>query len=285
MNRSIWMPLATLGLTASASAAWAVVAESPPALLLARELGPSLSPAGYLVSEKFDGVRAFWDGRQLRFRGGGVIAAPDWFLKRLPPQALDGELWLGRGRFDEVSALLRRGQPDDSAWKLVNYLIFELPGAPGTFEARAAEIRALVAKQDWPALKAVDQFRVADRPALQRKLNEVVSAGGEGLALHRADALYITGRSEALLKFKPVQDADAVVIGHEPGQGKYAGQLGALKVRSDDGLEFRIGTGLSDALRRSPPPLGSRVSYRWRGKTSTGLPRFASLLRVIDPGT
>ena len=284
MKRWTWIPT-TLGLAATASAAWAVVAETPPALLLARDLGSGASPVGYLVSEKFDGVRAYWDGRQLRFRGGGVIGAPGWFLQKLPAQPLDGELWLGRGRFDEVSALLRRGHAEDPGWRELSYLVFELPGAAGPFEARAAQIEALVRAQGWPALKAVEQFSLTDRAALQRKLREVVAAGGEGLALHRADAPYVTGRSDVLLKLKPVQDADAVVVGYEPGKGKYAGTLGALKVRSDEGLEFLVGSGLTDAQRRDPPPLGSRVTYRWRGQTPKGLPRFATLLRLRDPGT
>jgi DNA ligase-1 len=128
------------------------------------------------------------------------------------------------------------------------------------------------------------QDSLPDAAALQRRLAEVVAAGGEGLVLHRADAPYQVGRSDALLKLKPVQDADAVVVGHLPGQGKYQGRTGALKVRDAKGREFLIGSGLTDAQRGSPPPLGSTVSYRWRGLTRSGLPRFASLWRVREAG-
>lgn len=259
-------------------------AESAPDLLLARDWTAGRSPQGFLVSEKYDGVRALWDGRRLRFRGGGVVAAPDWFLARLPRQALDGELWLGHGRFDEVSALLRRGDPQDPGWRALQYRVFELPGAPGGFAQRAAQIEALVAAAAWPQLVAVAQRPVTDAAALQQQLDAVVAAGGEGLVLHQADAPYQTGRSEVLFKFKPVQDAEAVVIGHAPGHGKYAGLVGALRVRNEAGQVFLLGSGLKDAQRREPPPLGTRVTYSWRGLTTTGLPRFATLLRVREPG-
>lgn len=162
--------------------------------------------------------------------------------------------------------------------------MFELPGAPGSFAQRATALREVVAQTQHPALQAVAQQNLADAKALAQRLAEVVVQGGEGLVLHRADAPYVTGRSDVLLKLKPVQDADAVVMAHEPGQGKYAGLVGALVVRGVDGRLFRIGSGLTDAQRRSPPPLGSTVSYRWRGLTRTGLPRFATLWRVREPG-
>jgi DNA ligase-1 len=277
---------ACLGLLALASASPAVTlaASEPVALLLAQDMSPGQSPAGYLVSEKYDGVRALWDGHRLRFRGGGEVAAPAWFLASLPALPLDGELWLGRGRFDEVSALVRREQADDSAWRKLRYMVFEAPGMAGSFADRVAGLKALAGSPAGATWEVVAQQAVADGPALARRLAEVVAAGGEGLALHRADAPYVTGRSAVLLKLKPVQDADAVVIGHQPGHGRFEGQLGALQVRNAAGQVFLIGSGLTDAQRRQPPPLGTTVSYRWRGHTATGLPRFATLWRVREPG-
>jgi DNA ligase-1 len=258
---------------------------SAPALLLAKEWAEGASPQGYLVSEKFDGVRAYWDGHRLRFRGGGAIAAPAWFLAQLPAgQPLDGELWLGRGQFDATSALLRRGQDNDPGWQALRYLVFELPHARGSFAERVALLEALAAQHPSTVWRPLEQRRVPDAAALRRQLLAVTAQGGEGLALHRADAPYTTGRNECLQKYKLMQDAEAVVTGYLPGQGRYAGQVGALTVRNDAGQTFHIGTGLSEAQRRQPPLVGSRVTYRWRGLTSTGLPRFASLLRLADPG-
>lgn len=235
---------------------------------------------GWLASEKLDGVRAHWSGRELRFRSGRVIAAPDWFLARLPGTRLEGELWLGRGRFDELSGLVRRASSEDLRWRDVRYMLFELPGAPWPFKARAAALEVLARQVGWAQLQAIAQRPVLRREDLAPWLAEVVRGGGEGLMLHRADAPFRAGRSPDVVKLKPQQDEDAVVVGHLPGRGRHAGRLGALRVRRDDGAVFDLGTGFSDAQRHDPPPLGSTVTYTFRGRTPAGLPRFASFLRV-----
>jgi DNA ligase-1 len=252
----------------------------PPAFLLAREAADDVDPAGFLVSEKLDGVRAMWDGRSLRLRSGLGVAAPEWFTASLPAQPLDGELWLARGRFEPLCAAVRRQNPRDAEWRQISYRVFELPGAPGPFSARSDALRALTARANCAHLTAVEQSTVADRFALRRRLDDVVRAGGEGLVLHRADAPYHTGRSDALLKLKPIDDADAVVVGHVPGRGRFTGRMGALKVRSEEGAVFLIGTGFDDATRADPPAIGSTVTYTHRGRTANGVPRFASFLRV-----
>jgi DNA ligase-1 len=273
--------LLALGLAVSVGTQ-AQAPKAPPPLLLANVLGPDTDPAEFLVSEKYDGVRALWDGQVLRFRGGGEVQMPPWFRAKLPRVPLDGELWLARGRFEELSGIVRRGEPADADWQRIRYMVFELPDAPGTFAERAARIREIVAAAGFPQLQAVEQFRVKDRAALQAKLRAVVAGGGEGLMLHRADAPYLTGRSDALLKLKPLQDTEAVVVAHLPGKGKYAGLLGALQVQTPEGKRFVLGTGFSDAVRRNPPPVGATVTYTYRGLTKTGLPRFASFLRVRE---
>lgn len=258
----------------------AVVPLQPPAVLLANNFDARIDPAHYWISEKLDGVRAVWDGAVLRFRSGATIAAPAWFVAGLPAQPLDGELWMGRDSFERLSGAVRRSQPDDEEWRAMRYMIFELPGVPGDFTTRVEAMRALVAAAGVPWLEAVEQFRVAGRAALQARLDEVVRDGGEGLMLHRADAPWLFGRDDALLKLKPWFDAEARVVAHVGGRGKYEGMLGALVVETPDGRRFRLGTGLTDAQRRDPPPIGTTVTYRYRGHTSTGLPRFASFMRV-----
>lgn len=268
-------PEAATGASSAASSA----ASAAPALLLAREWPVDADPAGHLVSEKLDGVRALWDGRTLRFRSGAVIVAPGAFLARLPAQPLDGELWLGRGRFDTLSGMVRRAQADDALWRDVQFQVFELPAAGGHFAQRAAALQALCRQQGFAALRALPQHPVADRSDLQRRLDAVVAAGGEGLMLHRADAPVATGRGPWLCKHKPLHDAEAQVLAHVAGQGRLAGLVGALQVRSDSGVVFNIGTGLRDADRAQPPAVGQRISYRHRGFTPAGVPRFASYWR------
>jgi DNA ligase-1 len=250
-----------------------------PSLLLAQNYSEGYDLSHYLVSEKLDGVRAYWDGRQLRFRSGKLIHAPAWFTARFPAHPLDGELWMGRHSFERLSAAVRRQEPVDEEWKDITYQLYELPDGAGGFSERIAALQASVAQAAVPWLRVLAQERVSDEAALKLKLTSVVRDGGEGLMLHRADAPWQTGRSDILLKLKPQLDAEAVVVAHEPGQGKYEGMLGALIVRTPEGRRFRIGTGFSDAQRRYPPAIGSTITYRYRDLTSTGLPKFASFLR------
>lgn len=268
---------AALGLCCTPTALWA---RSPLPLVLAQNAPADLDPAGYLVSEKYDGVRGYWDGRQLWFRSGLPVAAPTWFTEALPPVALDGELWMARGRFEALVGAVRRTKPVDAEWRQVRFLVFERPGAEGRFAERAASLQALlVARRGGPA-EAVEQDLVANRAELKQRLDAVVAGGGEGLVLHRADAPFVSGRSPAVLKLKPLDDAEAEVIGHVEGRGRLQGRLGALRVRTVDGTVFLIGTGLTDAVRDNPPPVGAWVTYTHRGLTERGVPRFASYLRL-----
>ncbi|QDZ29927.1 DNA ligase [Noviherbaspirillum sp. UKPF54] len=253
-----------------------------PPLLLAQTYTNGYDLAHYLVSEKLDGVRAYWDGKSLRFRSGRLIHAPAWFIAKLPAHALDGELWMGRHSFERLSAAVRRQEPLDAEWERITYQLYELPGGEGGFSERIARLQASVAQMGAPWLHVVAQTQVADDTALKLKLVQVLGEGGEGLMLHRADAQWQTGRSDVLLKLKPQQDAEAVVFGYEAGRGKYQGMLGALIVRTADGRRLRLGSGLSDAMRRAPPAIGSTVTYRYRDFTATGLPKFASFLRVRE---
>jgi DNA ligase 1 len=249
-------------------------------ILLAQIYSQGVDVKQYLVSEKLDGVRAIWDGKQLKSRKGNVINAPVWFVKDLPNTPLDGELWLARGQFDVLSGAVRKDIPVDAEWKNITYQIFELPNATGTFEVRAKRMVEIVEQLNIPHLKTVVQFRVKNETELNKKLKQIVAKGGEGLMLHRADAAYITGRSDALLKLKLLHDAEAIVIAHLPGKGKYTGKLGALLVQAQDGMRFKLGTGFSDAQRANPPEIGSTITYTYLDKTKNGKPKFASFLRV-----
>lgn len=271
---------------AGAITAWPLMAAAqaavpqPLPLVLAYRAPEDVDPAGYLVSEKLDGVRGYWDGRAMWFRSGLPVEAPAWFKAALPPVPLDGELWLARGRFEALVGAVRRQQPVDAEWRAIRYMAFELPGAPGSFAQRAARLQQLLgAKPEGPAV-ALAQHTVPDRVALQQRLQEVVAQGGEGLMLHRADAPFVAGRSSVLLKLKPRDDAEAQVIAHVEGRGRLEGRLGALRVRTVDGVVFQIGSGLSDAVRAEPPPVGSWVTYTHHGLTERGVPRFATYLRV-----
>ena len=255
-------------------------ADLPPAPMLAQNWRLDADPTGYLVSEKLDGVRAVWDGQTLRFRSGRVIHAPTWFTQALPATPLDGELWLGRRQFDRLSGVVRRQVPVDAEWRAVRYVVFDLPGDPRPFGERAASLATQVIAAQLPWLQVVEQVPAYDRARLQSALTQLVRDGGEGFMLHRADALWQPGRSDALQKFKPQPDDEARVVAHLPGKGRHAGRLGALLLELPNGQRFALGTGFTDAQRSDPPPVGALVTYRYRERTPSGLPRFASFLRV-----
>ena len=260
------------------------LAASAPPLMLANEYRQDIVLADYWVSEKYDGVRGYWDGRHLLTRGGQVIQAPSWFTAGWPAVPMDGELWAGRNRFAEAVSTVRKQQADDAAWRTIRFMVFDLPAHGGTFDERIPVLQSVVAQigQDW--VQAVEQRRVADAETLQRWLKDIVRQGGEGLMLHRGASWYRAQRNDDLLKFKLHQDAEATVIGHLPGKGKYQGMLGALLVETPAGIRFKLGSGLKDAQRRNPPAIGSVVTYRYRGLHDSGIPRFATFMRVREDG-
>ena len=256
------------------------LAADAPALLLAQVYRPGLPLQDYWVSEKYDGVRGFWDGRTLRTRGGETVQAPAWFTAGWPKVPMDGELWAGRGRFSHAQSTTRQQQPGDVAWRQIRFMVFDLPGDKGTFDQRLPALNALVESLGQPWVQAVPQRRVANDAALQALLHRTVRAGGEGLMLHRGASLYRAGRSDDLIKVKTHEDTEARVVAHLPGKGRHAGRLGALLVETPSGQRFRLGAGFSDADRERPPPVGSWVTYRFRGTHDGGLPRFASFVRA-----
>jgi DNA ligase-1 len=233
----------------------------------------------YWVSEKLDGIRCRWNGSELITRNGYVIYAPNWFVKGFPSQTLDGELWLARNSFEQtVSVVLRKTPTED--WKKIKFMLFDLPEHKGTFTQRLTELYYLADTIASPNVQVIPQFKLTDQSQLMRKLDEMVSQGAEGLMLNHQAAYYQDGRSTNLLKLKKHQDAEAEVIAHIPGKGKYKNMLGSMLVELNGGKQFKIGSGFSDIQRKSPPPIGTIITFKYYGLTSRGIPRFASFLRI-----
>ena len=281
---SLSLLLVLAGLT---SAPAALAAETRPPLMLPNTYHPGIGLQNYWVSEKYDGVRGYWDGEKLLTRGGQRIHAPAWFIAGWPTTPLDGELWAGRGRFSQAVSTARQQTPVDAAWRDMRFMVFDLPGETGTFTERLQTLNRLLASLAVPWVQAVAQTRVTSDAALQTLLRQTVKLGGEGLMLHQGSSLYKGQRNDDLLKVKTHEDAEARVIAHIPGKGKYAGQMGALLVElpaegKQPARRFKLGTGFTDAQRQDPPALGSLVTYRFRGLNESGVPRFASFMRVRE---
>ncbi|UUZ68357.1 DNA ligase [Polaromonas sp. P2-4] len=287
--RALPLLLALAGLLTPALPLYAAqpAVQSAPPLMLAKVYQRGVSLPDYWVSEKYDGVRGYWDGDKLLTRGGERIAVPAWFTAGWPKVPMDGELWAGHGQFAKAVSTVRQQTPDDAAWRAMRFMVFDLPGQGGPFTERIPALNGLVSRIDQPWVQAVAQFKVANHTALQNLLLKTVKLGGEGLMLHRGASLYKGQRTDDLLKVKTHEDTEARVIAQIPGKGKYAGVLGALLVEmpganGKPGQRFKLGTGFSDEQRQNPPAIGSLVSYRFRGLNDSGLPRFASFLRVRE---
>lgn len=243
--------------------------------------------ADYWVSEKYDGVRGYWDGHALWTRGGERVAAPAWFTAGWPKEPMDGELWAGHGQFARAVSTVRQQTPKDAAWHKLRFMVFDLPAQTGTFTERIPVLHGVVSRIDQLWVQAVMQSKVATPQALRVLLDKTVKNGGEGLMLHRGTSLYKGMRSDDLLKLKTHEDSEARVVAYLPGQGKHAGKLGALLVEipatgDKPAQRFKLGTGFSDAQRQNPPAIGARITYRFRGLNDSGIPRFASFMRVRE---
>lgn len=260
----------------------AVVKDTAPPILLAHTWEGE-DPAGWWMSEKLDGVRAWWTGKHFVTRLGNVYKAPEWFTRSLPSLTLDGELWAGRGRFQETISIVRKDIPSDVEWAKITYMVFDIPVGSDTFESRQETLKGIHrhassvhGRLTWNVLP---QERCHGREHMEWMLEDVESKGGEGLMLRAFGSRYEEGRSNTLLKVKTFKDAEAVIVGHEPGRGKHKGRMGAVLVEMN-GVKFKIGSGFSDAEREAPPPVGSRVTFKYQELTSGGIPRFPTFVAV-----
>lgn len=248
-------------------------------LMLPQTYNKQTDISGWLMSEKLDGVRGYWDGEQLFSKNGLRLFPPDEFICDLPPFALEGELWGGRNSFEQTVSTVRQRQPHDG-WLHLMFAVFDVPRASGGFRARIARAQDWFARHPSDYAFVIRQTRVRDQQHLMRELQRIESLGGEGLVVRKPDALYIAGRSTEILKVKNYQDAEATVVAHLPGKGRNEGRLGALLVELADGTRFKIGSGFSDTERETPPPVGSIISFKYYGNYQSGIPKFPSFLRI-----
>jgi DNA ligase-1 len=254
-------------------------ANKPP-IQLASKFHEDIIINNYWVSEKLDGVRAYWDGKYLISRQGNQFTAPKWFTAGFPNTPLDGELWIARETFEKVSGIVRTKNKKEEDWKQISFMIFDLPSSPKTFTQRLVVMQELVDSSPSKYLKMITQQIFTSHQALQASLDEVIEGGGEGLMLHHTNAYYQVKRSQDLMKLKRHDDAEAVVLDYIPGKGKHLGRMGSLLVKNAEGIIFKVGSGFTDNERDSPPLIGDTITYQYIGKTKNGVPRFATFLRV-----
>lgn len=258
-------------------------ASAAPPLLLAHAWENDVDLSGWWMSEKLDGVRAYWDGHRFWSRQGNEFLAPDFFVEGLPDFPLDGELWLGRKKFQRCVSIVRR-QDRSAEWKALTYVVFDAPAHGGPFEERLELLSGELSPKKLSWLTVHPHQRCQGLAHLESELARVEALGGEGLMLRQPGSKYEVGRSASLLKVKRFKDDEAVVMGHTAGQGRHAGRVGALEVQLKDGTRFSVGTGLSDEERSRPPALGTIITFRYQELSEDGVPRFPSYVGVrADP--
>ena len=248
--------------------------EGPP-ILLAHKWENDVDLTGWWLSEKLDGVRAYWDGERFISRLGNEFFAPKWFTEGFPRTPLDGELWGGRKLFQRTVGIVKR-QDESALWKELQYVVFDAPSHGGVFEERVSFIEATLTTLKIAWLVAHTQYRCEGTAHLQTELARVEGLGGEGLMVRKPGSRYEAGRSNTLLKVKSFHDTEARVLAHVPGLGRHKGRLGALLVELPDGTQFNVGTGFSDAERERPPAIGSIITFRYQELSTGGVPRFPS---------
>ena len=268
---------------ASGGRAQAVKKDSAPPLLLAHKWELTHDPTGWWMSEKLDGIRAYWNGEAFISRLGNTFLAPAWFVAALPSEKLDGELWVGRKKFAKTTSIVRSGATN-TEWTSVSYVVFDAPDASGTFEERIAHAKRLLDTARAPHARVLEHVPCESVDHLRTELARVEGLGGEGLMLRKPGSPYAIGRSNSLLKVKTFHDAEARVIGHAPGTGKHKGRLGALICQLPSGAKFNVGTGFSDVEREAPPAIGTTITFRYQELSDDGVPRFPSYVRErVDP--
>jgi DNA ligase-1 len=263
-------------------------------VLLANEWDGEHNLEGWLMSEKLDGVRAYWDGAKFISRKGNIFYAPAWFTAGLPKCHLDGELFLGRKRFNECSGIVRKQVPVDREWKQITFVVFDLPNAPGGFEARIAKLNTLNLGQYAVAHK---HSKLESMALVEQLLDLVIDQlGGEGLMARRPGSSYDRTRSSCLLKLKRFYDMEATVTGYNDGKGWRTGMTGSMKVRIEKAREFKSATGKvlfsipaglefdvgcrDRAMCLKPPAIGTVITFKFQEVSpKDSKPRFPIFLR------
>ncbi|GMQ46626.1 DNA ligase [Vibrio sp. 10N] len=256
--------------------------DQAPNVTNALEYHQDIDLASYYVSEKLDGIRAIWTGKELVTRSGRILNAPKWFVKDLPEITIEGELWAGRGGFGQVQKTVLDKVPDSSQWQAITFMLFDVPGHLGSFEQRYGYLKNYCESLPYTHIQCVEQKVVETHKDLQALLTQVTHDEAEGLMLKKRHEIYHPGRNDSLIKVKTVQDTEGIVVGYKPGKGKYDGMMGAILVEINGGVRLYIGTGFTDEERANPPAIGKTIMFKHNGWTENGIPRFARYHRIRE---
>lgn len=237
-----------------------------------------LNVTGWVMSEKLDGVRAYWDGNQLISRSGRVLSPPQSFTQGFPSFALDGEIWSRRGEFEHIASIVNTKE-NKAGWDELTYNIFEVPHQKGGLLQRLNVLEAYLHLHTAEKLHILNQIIVNDDEDVRSFFEKVIARGGEGIVLRDPNEAYYTGRTSSALKYKSFTDAECMVTAVIEGKGKFSGQLGAVKC-DYQGKIIKIGSGFTSEQRKRSFETGTVVSFKYYGLTHLGNPKYPVFLRV-----
>jgi DNA ligase-1 len=228
----------------------------------------------WVMSEKLDGIRAYWDGKKLLTRSGKIINAPKWFIKDYPPFQIDGELWTKRNDFENIVSIVNDKIPSKK-WQTIKHYIFEVPNQSGDLFQRLSKAKPY----ENQYIKILEQIKVKDKNHLNKFLKQIESKNGEGVVVRDPKTEYINHRTTKALKVKSFKDDECIIIGYTKGTGKYENKVGAIKCKLKNGIIFKIGSGLNNDFREKPLPLETKITFKYQNLTKYGKPRFPVFLR------
>lgn len=233
--------------------------------------------SGWYMSEKLDGIRAIWDGKDLVSRSGHKYAVPSWFIKDFPNESLDGELFTKRGDFENISSITSKLTPNDG-WNSVKFHIFDMPTMNADFSTKYEKMTQISKQSKF--IEVIPQKIAKDNADVFKFLDEVLAKGGEGVVVREPNLIYEDKRSDKILKIKKFKDAECEVISINEGKGKYKGFMGSILCKDlKSKAVFKIGSGFSDDMRKNPPKIGQIITYKYQNLTKNGKPRFPLFLR------
>ena len=248
--------------------------------MLAHKYNPLIDYTGWYMSEKLDGVRSTYCDRQFMSRNEKQFLQSKGFDKSFPQNiTLDGELFGGRGTFNETSGICRKKYNRD--WSSLKYYVFEIPNFITPFKHTISYLNSNI-RNRYNNLIVLPQTICSSKEHLQRFFERVITEGGEGVMLRHPDSYYEEGkRSSFLLKVKRFHKATCTVIGYENGKGKYSNVVGSLVCKFMN-TTINIGSGLTDSDRINPPEIGSFIQFRYFSLSKENIPRFPTFIKVLS---
>jgi len=231
----------------------------------------------WVMSEKLDGIRAYWNGKELLSRSGKKIHAPKWFTKDYPKFEIDGELWTKRGDFENISSIVRDKIPS-SKWSEIKHYIFEVPNAKGGLFQRLEKVKPY----ENEYIKILPQIIIRNIEHQKSYFLDIINNNGEGIVVRDPKSLYINKRTSKALKVKNFKDTECEIIGYTDGKGKYLDKVGAIVCQLSNKITFKIGSGMNDKFRNNPPKIGTKITFKYQNMTKYNKPRFPIYLRIRD---